>query len=103
MTIDELERLADKDGKLNLEVGVLDGNAYGIVGMLGIQARRQGWPEQDIQTVQQQIVGGIGPGHFLEGVSAVCNLPRPLHAHWPPPSDEGDERTSSTRQTDRAG
>ncbi len=82
MTISELERLADLYGRLDIDLGMIDGNAFTIDAVIDMQARRQGWPEAVIAVVRAEILDcTAGRDHMVEAARAVA---RPHRSAAPP-------------------
>lgn len=64
--------MENKIGKtLNLELVGVDGNAYAIMGVFRRQARREGWSEQEIETVIEEAMSG-DYNHLLSTIMTYC-------------------------------
>lgn len=64
--------MENKIGKtLNLELVGVDGNAYAIMGLFRRQARREGWSEQEIETVIEEAMSG-DYNHLLSTIMTYC-------------------------------
>lgn len=64
--------MENKIGKtLNLELVDVDGNAYAIMGVFRHQARREGWSEQEIETVIEEAMSG-DYNHLLSTIMTYC-------------------------------
>lgn len=73
--------MENKIGKtLNLELVGVDGNAYAIMGLFRRQARREGWSEQEIETVIEEAMSG-DYNHLLSTIMIYCE---------PKDEEEGD-------------
>ena len=73
MTIEELKRLAEVYGWLEVDLDRLNGNAFTIDAVVEMQARRQGWPDDAISLLRAEFVSG----HMMDAARAVCRRPHP--------------------------
>ena len=58
--------------KIHLDLVGIDGNAFSILGAFRKQARREGWPESDIDEVTAEATSGEYP-HLLSVISEHCD------------------------------
>ena len=64
--------MENKIGKtLNLELVGVDGNAYAVMGVFSRQARREGWTQEEIDSVLEEAQSG-DYDHLLSTIMTYC-------------------------------
>lgn len=66
-----MKNLFDPPKYVNLTLVGLDGNAFALLGTFGNAARKQGWTQAEISTVQDEAMSG-DYDHLLRVLSAHC-------------------------------
>lgn len=64
--------MENKIGKtVNLELVGVDGNAYAVMGVFSRQARREGWTQEEIDSVLEEAQSG-DYDHLLSTIMTYC-------------------------------
>ena len=66
-----MKNLFDPPKYVNLTLVGLDGNAFVLLGVFGKAARKQGWTQAEISTVQDEAMSG-DYDHLLRVLSTHC-------------------------------
>lgn len=81
--------MENKIGKtLNLELVGVDGNAYAVMGVFSRQARREGWTQEEIDSVLEEAQSG-DYNHLLSTIMTYCE-----------PQDEEEPEDEEEEQED---
>lgn len=81
--------MENKIGKtLNLELVGVDGNAYAVMGVFSRQARREGWTQEEIDSVLEEAQSG-DYDHLLSTIMTYCE-----------PQDEEEPEDEEEEQED---
>jgi hypothetical protein len=60
--------------KVKLKLVGLDGNAFSVMGAFNRQARKEGWPTEEIDTVLKEAMSG-DYNHLLATIAKHCHNP----------------------------